>query len=409
MTMTGIQSNKYNPLRLLYLGDVPVEPTYAGSALIYRLLEGYPPDDLKIIEGNLIPSRGGPRLPGVSYQSMTFGLPRLQFTRFAKNYEALTAWRSTQRAGSVQRMLGSFIPEAVLSVTHGCSWLAAAAYARSRDIPLHLILHDEWTLLQHPRRIIRKWAEAQFRRIYQQAASRLCVSPFMEELYRKRYDAPGTVLYPACAADAATYDSPPDRLEEPRKSLVCGYAGSINSPGYMRALRSMADTLAPINGYLLVFGPMTKELAATQGLTSPKIRWEGMVSSNELIQRMREEADFLFAPMSFDEQDRYNMEISFPSKLADYTAIGLPILIYGPPYASAVRWALENPDAAAVIDSENVEALCAIVTRLAEDAPWRMQLANGAIRAGNLFLSHEASDRVFRSALLDSHSPLAHC
>lgn len=384
--------------RLLYLGDVPVEPTYAGSSLIYRLLDEYPPDRLKIIEGNLIPTRGA-RLPRVSYQTMSFSLPRLQFTRFAEYYKAWTAWQSTRRAAYAQRLLGRFIPEAILTVTHGCSWLTAAAYARHHHLPLHLILHDEWTLLQHPNRIIRKWAEAQFRRVYQQASSRLCVSPFMEELYRTRYSVPGTVLYPARAGDALTYGSPPDRLAENRNTIVCGYAGSINSPGYYRALRSMAEALAIFDGCLMVFGPVTKEFAISQGLTNSNIRWEGMVSSNELIHRMRNEVDFLFAPMSFDEQDRYNMEISFPSKLTDYTAIGLPILVYGPPYASAVRWAKENTDAASVIDSENMETLSLVVRRLMEDVAWRMQLANEALAAGKRFFAHEAAKHVLENSL----------
>lgn len=389
----------FNPPRLLYLGDVPIEPTYAGSALLYRLLDDYLPEHLKIIQANLIPSQGGPRLTNVSYQTLDFEFPRLQFTRFSENYKAWNAWRSTKRAASVQKMLSGFMPEAVLTVTHGCSWLTAAAYARRHQLPLHLILHDEWSLPQHPKRIIRQWAETQFRRVYQQAASRLCVSPFMEELYRKRYGVAGTVLYPARAMDAITYAHPPDRLTESRESLVCGYAGSINSSGYLRALRDMAEALADINGSLLIFGPMTRERAAAHGLTNANIRWEGMVNSNELIHRMREEVDFLFAPMSFDEQDRYNMEISFPSKLTDYTAMGLPILVYGPSYASAVRWAKENTDAAFVIDSEKMETMNSVVKRLLEDATWRVELAKGAIRAGKHFFSHASAKHVFENAL----------
>ena len=385
--------------KLLYLGDVPVEPTHAGSALIYRLLSDYRAEDLKIIEANLIPSGGGLRLPGVRYETMAFGWPRLQYTRFVGSYQAWMAWRSAQRSSAVERMLGDFAPQAVLSVTHGCSWLAAAAYARRRNIPLHLILHDEWHLLQHPRAFVRRWAQTQFRRIYRQAVSRLCVSPFMEELYQQRYGVPGTVLYPARARDATTFDQPPERLAGPRESLVCGYAGSINSPGYMRALRDMADALKSVNGTLLVFGPVTRESAAAQGLDQPNIRWEGMVSSNELIRRLRAEADFLFAPMSFDEGDRYNMEISFPSKLTDYTAMALPVLIYGPTYASAVRWAGENLGGAELVSRENVSELQTAVTRIAQNEVHRSQLANKALQLGKRFFSHESSTLIFNSAL----------
>ena len=36
--------------RLLYVGDVPVEASYHGSALLHRLLVNYPPDRLSVIE-----------------------------------------------------------------------------------------------------------------------------------------------------------------------------------------------------------------------------------------------------------------------------------------------------------------------------------------------------------------------
>jgi hypothetical protein len=61
--------------------------------------------------------------------------------------------------------------------------------------------------------------------------------------------------------------------------------------------------------------------------------------------------------MSFNAVDRANMEISFPSKLTDYTAVGLPLLIYGPHYCSAVQWARENPGVAEVVTADNAETL----------------------------------------------------
>ena len=45
--------------RLLYIGDVPVEASYHGSALLYRLLQTYPPDRLRIIEAGLAASQNG--------------------------------------------------------------------------------------------------------------------------------------------------------------------------------------------------------------------------------------------------------------------------------------------------------------------------------------------------------------
>ena len=56
--------------RLAYIGDVPVESSYHGSALLYRLLQRYPPDRLSVIE-NRNSSRADRRLPGVRYRVST--------------------------------------------------------------------------------------------------------------------------------------------------------------------------------------------------------------------------------------------------------------------------------------------------------------------------------------------------
>ena len=37
--------------RLCYLGEVPIECSYHGSALLWRLFENYPPKNLLIVEG----------------------------------------------------------------------------------------------------------------------------------------------------------------------------------------------------------------------------------------------------------------------------------------------------------------------------------------------------------------------
>ena len=54
--------------RLLYIGDVPVEASYHGSALLYRLLEDYPKERLKIVEAGVQLSRPERRLAGVAYE-----------------------------------------------------------------------------------------------------------------------------------------------------------------------------------------------------------------------------------------------------------------------------------------------------------------------------------------------------
>jgi hypothetical protein len=116
------------------------------------------------------------------------------------------------------------------------------------------------------------------------------------------------------------------------------------------------------------------------------------------MRRLREEADALFVPMSFDVLDRSNMEMAFPSKLADCTAVGVPLLIYGPSYCSAVRWANDNPGVAEVV--EEPKGLGDRVRRLANDPELRQTLGTRALQIGERYFAYDAVREVFDRALI---------
>jgi hypothetical protein len=92
------------------------------------------------------------------------------------------------------------------------------------------------------------------------------------------------------------------------------------------------------------------------------------------------------------------MEVSFPSKLTDYTATGIPLLIRGPAYCSAIRWARENPGVAEVVDSENGAALAVALALFCRDGSLRYQLASNALQKGREYFSHTAAIRKFFSS-----------
>jgi hypothetical protein len=102
--------------------------------------------------------------------------------------------------------------------------------------------------------------------------------------------------------------------------------------------------------------------------------------------------------MSFGESDRVNMRLSFPSKLADYTEMGLPMLIRGPKYCSAVQWARKHSGVAEVVDTENEEELLKAVKRLS-DPRTCTAVAEEALRIGDLYFSHSRAESTLFSAL----------
>ena len=384
--------------QLVYLADVPVESSYHGSALLFRLLRDWPAERLRVIESDLLRSKPDRRLPGVHYAELRIGSYRLLHTRFAQWYGVWLLKAAGRSVNRVTGLLAGFRPDAVLTVTQGFSWLTAARFAAQHGLPLHLICHDDLPRSTLILKCVAPWLEREFGCVYRKAASRLCVSPFMNEEYRRRYDAEGTVLYPSRAADAPKFNTPPDRLARNDHPFTVAFCGTINSSGYVRALKALAASLSAVKGRLLIFGPLTAEAARGAGLESSHIVLSGLLKSAELITRLRAEADALFVPMSFDAVDRANMEISFPSKLADYTAAGLPLLVYGPDYCSVVKWARENLDVAEVVTLEEQALLASALANLADPAR-RLKLAREAIRCGDEFFCHHLVSRVFTMSL----------
>jgi hypothetical protein len=384
--------------RLLYVGDVPVEASYHGSALLHRLLGEYPVDRLTVIE-TAVPSTLTRRLPKVNYLSHPIGKQRWLNTRFHADAVAWFSRTATRRGPQISALLNGFACEGVLTVAHGFGWLAAADVAARRNVPLHLMVHDDWPRVVNVRPGFREWMDARFASIYRAARSRICVSPAMCAAYEARYGAPAEVIYPMRALNCAEFNEPPARLARNDGPFTIAFAGSINSNGYIQALRALQQALEPVGGRLLIYGPMTKDGAREVGLDGSHTVVGGLLSAGELMQRLRDEADAVFVPMSFDQVDRMNMELAFPSKLADGTAIGLPLVIYGPEYCSAVRWALENVGVAEVVDQNSIPHLSETIGRLVREPALRVALAKRALEVGREYFAYKKVRKVFERAL----------
>src|SRR6516164_618647 len=185
--------------RLSYLGEVPVECSYHGSALLWRLLENYPPEDLLIVEG-IHRSSVERRLPGVRYiHRPTLGFGRMLRTRYAIQVSEVLYRTIPILAASILPSVASWRPEAIITVCHGLFWLAAAKVANTLKVPLHLIVHDHVpeTVVGSGR--LRGRISRDFGRIYSTAATRFCVSEGMVMEYERMFGVAGRVLHPSRA------------------------------------------------------------------------------------------------------------------------------------------------------------------------------------------------------------------
>jgi glycosyltransferase involved in cell wall biosynthesis len=222
---------------------------------------------LRIVEASSLPSLAARRLPAVSYAWLPTARARLLNSRLHRPYSLWLTLRARHWAKRVMRLIDGFEPQAVLTVAHGHLWITAAELARRSGLPLHLIVHDDWPRVARLPAPFDGRVEDDFRRIYRAADSRLCISPFMVEEFRRRYDAEGEVLYPSRARDAPVH--PPAPQHTPARGLVLAFAGTINSPDYARLLRALAAALEPRGGKLLIYGPLEAAAARAQRPGAP--------------------------------------------------------------------------------------------------------------------------------------------
>jgi glycosyltransferase involved in cell wall biosynthesis len=386
--------------RLLVISDCSVEASVSGQLLLYRLLQGYAPEDLMVVEGDIWPSEPARRLPGVSYQTVHY-MPWRYSSRLYSYWNAYLLWGIRRWLEWAVDLANERRAEAVLTVAHGHLWILAATVAKRLNIPLHVAVHDDWPSITMAPAGFRPILHRMFRNIYRQAASRLCVSPFMEAEYRRRYECGGTVLWPSRADDM-----PAGRVQvrDNHGPFVLAFAGSLPNADYSRRLRGAADAVASVEGILDIYTNASQVKLVGDGLERSCVRLNGFLPPRELIERLSATADVLFVPISFRPEDRTTMELAFPSKLTDYTSAGLPILIWGPKYSAAARWAAENPGAALCVTDPDPARLAAAVRRLSENVELRRELAAGAVAVGERQFTFAANSDLFQNCLLRGQS-----
>src|SRR5689334_20136251 len=115
--------------RLLYVGDVPIESTYHGSVILFRLLEDYPCEKLMVVEADPLFSSPHRRLRQVPYRRLSMGARRWRNTRLSRFVGSWISMTTPLTARRLDKVFSEFAPESVLTVAHGYSWLAVAQVA----------------------------------------------------------------------------------------------------------------------------------------------------------------------------------------------------------------------------------------------------------------------------------------
>jgi hypothetical protein len=408
--------------RLAVIADVAVERVSSGALLLHRLLRHYPPERLaNVYNAEFALAEVDKQLPGVTYVPYEYRIPRFIRNRFNPFWPVVLSQYMRVHTARIIDRLSNFRPSAILTVPHWYLWFTAAAVARRLQIPLHLIVHDDWPSYTTFRQSGPIWNSVRWgcrkamKPVYRQAVSRLCVSPGMEERCRAWYGKPGTILYPSLGEDSpeSKVRVRPSNGEPP----VVAFCGSMHQDGTIDLLRKMAGVLGQLGGHLDLYTPVQASQLAAHNLVPPTVRLRGFFPASEMGERVGSTAHALFLPASFEAREREDVATLFPSKLADYSTIGLPILVWGPAYSSAARWAAENPGSTLCITEPDPSAVKSAVASVAANPAFAAKVAEAAIRAGeNYFLPAAARSTLLtalRSAVVpdgkSSDDPASRC
>ena len=363
-------------LRILILSAAVPQTWYAGSLLLYRLLQHQPPHALKAVGPR--PQAASETLGCEYVELLPAASSRLDLTRFAELKRSLQAVSAVGRIadGRVDAAVAEFAADVVVSLMERFDYVEAAhRFCQRRGLPLALIVHDRLESFEH---VYPAFAGAQRRRfasVYRDAAARFCISPEMEQRLSTEYGAHGTVLYPNRSEelvprpvlDSAALKSPP--------LLTIGYAGAMNY-GYGERLRAVMPLLAGAGFTLRVYS--REAPPAIDGV----VYGGSFRRTRDLWDRVQSECDLVWLPYSHSPEFRPLYETHFPSKLTEYLALGMPTLITGPSYATGVRWGVQHPEAAVTLVDERPEQVLEALIALRDQASRRQQLASGALSAG---------------------------
>ena len=362
-------------LRILVLSPAVPQTWYAGSMMLYRLFQHHPSDRIKAVG-----PKPQPRSQVLSCEYVEL-LPaassRLDLTRLAQMKRSLEALSLLGRIPDdrVDAAVGDFQADVVITVMERLDYVDAAhRFCQRRGVPLALIVHDR---LESFDRVYGAFAGAQRSRlagIYRDASARFCVSPEMERCLARIYGAPGTVLYPS-RPDSLTPRVVDEsaRLKNPPR-LTMAYTGA-ESYGYGARIREVMPALADL---------VTLRIYSRDAWPSPPqgAVYAGAPAPDELWPRVMAECDAVWLPYSHGVEMRSLYETHFPSKLTEYTALGMPVLISGPSYATGVRWGERAGDATITLADDTIDAIRGACSRLTGDPALRTSLARGALVAG---------------------------
>ena len=372
-----------NPIHIIVISSVRPEPTSAGQIILHRHLVDQPGITLEVYGSE-------PKRPTLSklVRRIAGRLGQTRLHRFVNDFWVLWGgrWIDPELPTTVTH------PERtiVLTVAHGDGFMAAHRFAKRHQLPLVAWFQDWWPDMADAHQPVRAMLERKYRNLYATADLAICVCDGMKDALG---DNPKAIVLHDLPAKVQAMEAPPRPPDAPFKII---YFGNLTDYGPMLG-DALEESLKHPEILLQVRGSNPAWSEERKSKMRANGRWLDFASRAELDAWLAS-ADAFLVPMVFDPEMRRRMETSFPSKLVEFAQFGKPIVVWGPEYCSAVRWARgkgEDEDKARLVTQPNSSKLLACLIDMLRDGPAKNL---SAIRMKQV-AEHEFSPERIRMAL----------
>jgi hypothetical protein len=369
MSLRGAAQN--GPRVLLVSSVVPSE-TQGGSLLLHRHLANGGVGEVRVVSDGAV--------PGFDYTVIRHRLnsrvwKRLEGTKLVRWAWDMRLFLQPYRFKDIKSACAHFAPDVLLTVAHGDLWPYSARLARECGLPLVAIFHDWWPDLIPVHRVVRPRLDGRFHQLHSAADVSLCVCEGMRSALGPHPDS--RILRPVPPAMNRRVLKPPGGTPL-RTQVLLRYVGNLGEYGPMlsralEAFRARADVRLEVRGANPRWPKSFQQEMSRTGL------WGGFICQQDLTPWL-EAADVLLVAMSFEAHARRQVETSFPSKIAEYATCRRPMVIWGPEYCSAVRWARTADHAICITDPE-ADGLASAVASLKQQDLRRLASASSCAAA----------------------------
>jgi glycosyltransferase involved in cell wall biosynthesis len=289
----------------------------------------------------------------------------------------------------IQHQIHSFRPHVLVTVAHGWWHIQARRIASQFKLPLVCFFQDWWPDFPEIPAAFRARVEQEFRKTCAESDVAICVS---DDMHRELGEPKNALVL----HDAPSLPQWHTSTREAELPLRVAYFGNLFEYGPL-----IENALRTLNGSdrvrLEVFG--SNPLWTSGAIDDFRSRglYRGFITPDQLAESLQNFQGALVV-MSFAPSHRRRMTTSFPSKMIDAMQLGLPVIIWGPEYCSAVKWARRGERALCVTDP-NPSAIRRALEELAASPVEQERLAKSSREAAGTDFNHKRIQAQFVDVL----------